>query len=227
MADEPFLLAIGSHKGGTGRTTTACALAWLWGHEGFRVTLADVDPVRAAGLIALDESGTCPWPNVYYSAGMPSPGDPALGGDVVVVDCPTLMDSAVHDVLGRCHGVVLTCLADPLSLRTVPAAASSLATARVRNPKLELLGIMIGLYDERDVVHAPMLERLRQMHGELLIEPPTPFDPSIRDWALTPGAALPAGRAAHAFAAARERIADLALKLFRFEIGSSQLAGRS
>ena len=53
MAGGPFVLAIGSHKGGTGRTTTACALAWLWGHAGFRVTIVDADPVRAAGLIAL------------------------------------------------------------------------------------------------------------------------------------------------------------------------------
>ena len=35
MAGEPFVLAIGSHKGGTGRTTTACALAWLWGQVDF------------------------------------------------------------------------------------------------------------------------------------------------------------------------------------------------
>lgn len=227
MSGEPFVLAIGSHKGGTGRTTTACALAWLWGQDGFRVTLADADPVRAAGMIALDDSGACPWPNVSYCDGLPESNDPVFGVNVVIVDCPTLMDSTVHEVVHRCHGVVLTCLADPLSLRTVPAAAGALATSRVRNPRLELLGVQIGMYDGRDVVHAPMLDRLRKMHGELLIEPPVPFDSSIRDWALTPGAPLPTGPAASAFSAARERIANLALKLFRIEIGSSQLAGRS
>ena len=73
MPGEPFFLAIGSHKGGTGRTTTACALAWLWGQDGFRVTLADADPVQAAGLIALDESGQCPWSNVTYLPEFPGP----------------------------------------------------------------------------------------------------------------------------------------------------------
>jgi cellulose biosynthesis protein BcsQ len=224
VTGEPFVLAIGSHKGGTGRTTTACALAWLWGQGGFRVTLADADPIRAAGLIALDESGTCPWPNVTYSDGLPARADHS---NIVIVDCPSLMDPFVHDVLRRCHGIVLTCLADPLSLRTVPAAAGALATSRVQNPRLELLGLLIGLYDAQSVVQKPMLERVRQMHGELLSDPPAPFDPAIRDWALKPGAALPAGPAADAFAAAREQIADLALKLFRIEIGSSRLAGRA
>src|SRR5262245_62637672 len=136
----PFLLAVGSHKGGTGRTTTACALAWLWGRAGFRVTLADADPIRAAALLALDESGECPWPNVSYREGLPDPED--WDPDVVVVDCPSLMDPEVPSVLQRCRGVVLTCLADPLSLRTVPAAAAALATARVANPRLELLGVL-------------------------------------------------------------------------------------
>jgi cellulose biosynthesis protein BcsQ len=224
VTGEPFVLAIGSHKGGTGRTTTACALAWLWGQGGFRVTLADADPVRAAGLIALNQTGRCPWPNVIYHDGLPEPGD---SSNIVIVDCPSLMDPWVHAVLRRCHGIVLTCLADPLTLRTVPAAAGALATSRVQNPRLELLGLFIGLYDAESVVQQPMLDRVRQMHGELLIEPPAPFDPAIRDWALTPGAGLPAGSAADAFAAAREQIADLALKLFRIEIGSSQLAGRA
>src|SRR5207302_9421666 len=53
-------------------------------------------------------------------------------------------------VLARCHGIVLTCVADPLSLRTVPAAARVLATARVSNPKLELMGVLIEQFNDAD-----------------------------------------------------------------------------
>jgi cellulose biosynthesis protein BcsQ len=226
VAGEPFVLAIGSHKGGTGRTTTACALAWLWGRAGFRVMILDADPVRAAGLIALDETGQCPWPNVTYADGFPEPSDSTGNADIVVVDCSTMMDPDIQSVFGRCHGVVLTCLADPLSLRTVPAAAGVLGTARVANPRLELLGVLIGQYSAFDLIQAPMLARLRQMHGELMLEPPVPHDPAVRDWTLTPGAPLPQGPAASALEAARERIAELAQKLFQVEIGSQTVSGR-
>ena len=113
VTDDAYVLTIGSHKGGTGRTTTALALAWLWGRDGLRVTVADADPIRAAGLIALDESGDCPWPNVRYVAGLPGPGDPALDADVVLVDCPPLLSPEAVPILRRTAGVVLTCHADP------------------------------------------------------------------------------------------------------------------
>ena len=224
---EPFVLAVGSHKGGTGRTTTACALAWLWGRDGFRVILADADPVQAASLIALDDSGACPWPNVHLRDAIPDPSEGEPAADIVVVDCPSLMDPSVQGVLARCHGIVLTCVADPLSLRTVPAAARVLATARVSNPKLELMGVLIEQFNDADLIQTPMLERLRQMHGELLLEPPVPYDEAVRDWAMEPGSPLPVGPAADAFAAARDRIAVLAWRLFRAELRTAQPAGRT
>jgi cellulose biosynthesis protein BcsQ len=221
VSRDPYLLAVGSHKGGTGRTTTALALAWLWGRDGLRVTLADADPARAAGLVALDAAGRCPWENVQYVAGLPEPGDPALDADVVLIDCPPLTDRLAKPALRSAHGIVLTCLADPLSLRTVPAAAGVLASARVRNPDLELLGVLIGLYNAPDAVQGPMLGRLRQIHGELLLEPPVPDDPAVRAWALSPGSALPPGPAADAFADAGQRLRGLVRRLSGVALGSS------
>lgn len=222
MPAETFVLAIASHKGGTGRTTAACALSWLWGQAGLRVALADADPVHAARLIAVDATGKCPWDNVRYFEGLPNSGS---GADLVVVDCPSLMDPLVQPALRSCHAVVLTCIADPLSLRTVPAAAQVLATARVSNRRLELLGVLIGLYDGLDVIQAPMLGRLRQMHGDLLLTPPVPYDPAIRDWAATPGAALPVSRAADAFASIGDQIADVVQRQFRINLFAAR-AGR-
>src|SRR4051812_6427442 len=130
MSNDAYLLAIGSHKSGTGRTTAALALAWLWGRDGLRVTLVDADPSAAAGLVALDETGACPWPNVRYRAGLPEPGDADLDTDVILIDCPVLLDPLARPILRRSDGVVLTCMADPLSLRTVPVAAGVLSAAR-------------------------------------------------------------------------------------------------
>lgn len=227
LADAPYLLAIGSHKGGTGRTTTACALAWLWARDGFRVVLADADPAGAAGLIAIDSAGQCPWPNVRYHDGPVAHDSAWPETDIVIVDCPSLMDARAGCVLQACHGVVLTCVADPLALRTIPSAARTLAMARVANAGLELLGVMIGQYDENDPVQAPMLDRLRAMHGEMLLEPPVPFDPHLRDWALAPGSALPAGHGAGALEAVRDRIADLVWRLHDIELGAGRLARRA
>jgi hypothetical protein len=189
------------------------ALAWLWGNEGLRVTLADADPGRAAGLIALDESGECPWPNVRYVAGLPAEGDPLVDADVVLIDCPPLITPEAAPVLLRAGGVVLTCHADPLSLRTIPAAAGALAAARMRNSSLELIGVIIDDFIVRDPVQVTMLTRLRQMHGDLLLEPPIPEDVGVRDWPLSPGRRLPAGDAAEAFAAVAGRLRELVRQL--------------
>lgn len=209
MSSDAYLLAVGSHKGGTGRTTAALALAWLWGRDGLQVTLVDADPSAAAGLVALDEAGACSWPNVRYRAGMPEPGEPDLDADVVLIDCPALLDPLSLPVLRRVDGVILTCLSDPMSLRTVPSAAGVLSVARSQNPKLELLGMIIDLFTDLDAVQAPMLDRLRQMHGDLLLEPPVPYDTAVRDWPLTPGDGLPAGPAADAFATIAGRLRDV------------------
>lgn len=213
MAEDAYILAVGSHKGGTGRTTAALALAWLWGGSGLRVTFADADPARAARLIGLDAAGRCSWPNVRYLDGMPDLGDAALDADVAVIDCPPLMSPEAPAVLRRADGVVLTCQADPLSLRTVPAAAGVLAAARVHKPNLELLGVLISGYNAGDEIQKAMLARLRQMHGELLLEPPVPDDPAVRDWPLAPGAGLPPGRAAEAFAAVARQLREMVRRL--------------
>ena len=195
MKDEPYLLAVAGHKGGTGRTTTAAALAWWWGQHGRRVTLHDADAARTAGFLALSPDQTCPWPNVTYRTGSLQPTD-----GLTVIDCPPLLAEGSDELLRRADGVLLSCVADPLSLQTVPAAAAAVAKARQTNAKLELLGIVVGQYAAADEMQSAILERLRKLHGQLLLDPPVPDRPELRNWALTPGAPLPEGPARAAFA---------------------------
>lgn len=213
MNRTPYVIAVCSHKGGTGRTTAALALAWHWGIGGLRVVLADADEARSAGLIALNDSGDCTWLNVKYLPGLPDSDGEKLDADVVLIDCPALLSPEAPPIVRRADGVVLTCLADPLSLRTVPSAAGVLAAARIHQPRLELLGVLIGIYNDQDPVQAQMLDRLRHMHGELLLEPPVPDELPIRNWALTPGSGLPRGLAADAFGAVSRRLRELVRRL--------------
>lgn len=198
LPGRPYLLAIASHKGGTGRTTAAAALAWVLGHSGRRVTLVDADPARSASLLAVDGMGQCTWSNVQFVRGLDAVHH-EYASDVVVVDSPSLMDTSSRELLQRVDGIVLTCLADPLSIRTVPAAAAVIESVRTQNPRIELLGILIGLYNDRDAVQKAMVTRLQQSHRDILLEPVIPYQTDMLQWPRQPGAAPPAGAARAAF----------------------------
>ena len=192
-------LAVCGHKGGTGRTTAALALAWCWAQAGRAVTLIDADPLGAASLVALPPGGSeCPWPNVTFRRGMPPEGPPA--GGVTVIDCPSLGDPEAGRILRRCRGVLVCAAADPVAVRTLPTAAGVVRAARAENPRLELLGILVGMYDNHDPVQQAILAQLRQRHGELLLEPPVPLQAEVRDWPAAPGSEPPAGPAIDAYA---------------------------
>jgi len=194
MKRDAYTLVVASHKGGTGRTTAACALAWWFGQFGHSVVLADADPVGSVRLLAVGEGGACEWPNVRYLDRLPRPGE-ARGADLVVVDGPALLGSGAEAVLARADGLVLTCLADPLSLRTIPAAARAIEGAKAMNPRLDLLGLLINAFDATDPLQESMLARLRQTHDGLLLDPPVALRAELREWPSAPGSPPPPGPA--------------------------------
>src|SRR4051794_16250125 len=126
---KPYMLVLASHKGGTGRTTCALALAHLWGQAGLKVALVDADPVGAARLVALGPDDACPWEGVRFWPRWPESSRALLGHDVVVIDAPPLTERSAQRVLRLADGVIVTCLSDPLSLRTIPIAAAALSQA--------------------------------------------------------------------------------------------------
>jgi cellulose biosynthesis protein BcsQ len=197
---RPYVLAVASHKGGTGRTTTALSLAWAFAQAGRSVSFIDADAQRSASLMALDAGGKCQWPGVRFRAGLEALGE-ELDGDLVVVDSPPLTDRTSRPVLHLADGLVLTCLADPLSIRTIPAAAGVIESAKTVNSSLDLLGILICIYNAQDPVQAAMMDRLGESHPDILLRPAIPFQTELRDWPLRPGTPPPGGSAADAFAA--------------------------
>ena len=190
---SPYVLAVVSHKGGTGRTTVAMALAWLWGQQGFNVTLVDADPVKAASLVAAGSSSVCPWSNVNLVVAHQGEATIPLGQDVVIFDTPVITESLAQKVLRKANGVAICCLADSLSLSTLPAATRAIQTARLGNPGLELLGILVNRFDDADDSQKRCLSLLRGGRGGLLIDPPIPTCPDLCDWPLTPGSDLADG----------------------------------
>jgi cellulose biosynthesis protein BcsQ len=179
-------------------TLVACALAWCWGRAGHSVLLADADPLGSVRLLAAGGRGACDWRGVRYLDRLPNPGE-ARDFDLVVVDGPALLGSAAAPVLARADGLLLTCLADPLSLRTLPAAARAIEAARAANPKLDVLGLLIGAHDPTDALQEGVLGRLRRTQAGLLIEPPVPYQTEVQEWPSAPGAGLPSGPAAGAY----------------------------
>ncbi len=183
---EPLILALASHKGGTGRTTTALTLAWAFGQSGHSVAFVDADEQHAASLLALNAQGECPWPGVRFHTTADVLKKP-MDADVVVVDPPALTAPTAAWVLQQVHGVILTCLADPMSIRTVPAAAAVIERTRANHPRLELLGLLVCMYRADDPVQAAMLTRMHQAHRDLLLDPVIPFQANLRDWPMRPG----------------------------------------
>jgi cellulose biosynthesis protein BcsQ len=120
-----------------------------------------------------------------------------------------LTDTNAQRVLRLSDGIVLTCLAEPLSLRTIPAATKAIQQARQVNDKLQLLGLLIGIYNGADEFQSEMLSQLRRQQGELLLEPPIPYQQEVCDWPLSPGSDLPTGAAREAFESVSEVLESL------------------
>lgn len=191
---RPYVLALTSHKGGTGRTTLALALAWLWGQRGLKVALVDADPVQAALLVACGPTG-CRWANVTTVPAAGGSASVPAGHDVVVIDTPPATEPLAQSVFRKADGVVVCCLADPLALGTLPAATRAVREARGANPDLELLGIVVNAFNPTDLGQTRCLSLLRGAPGGLFVEPPVPARAELRDWPLAPGSDLPDGPA--------------------------------
>lgn len=144
---HPSVIAVAIAKGGTGKTTTALALAYLLALQGYRVVLVDADPQASAtaalGVDVLDESvlpntvAVVPvaLPGLTRSAALSlAPGGWGLsrlgeremqahvahagnGADAVVVDCGPALTPAVCGVLRGCTHLVMPMTADFLAFR--------------------------------------------------------------------------------------------------------------
>lgn len=181
-----YSLAIVSHKGGTGRTTAAVGLAWNWGRLGHEVTLLDLDPNGSATRLT---GGRYPWEGVTVADHLSRLSPTGLN----ILDTPALTESRCRDALRVVDGALLTCLADPLALRTLPVATRAVEDAMTSNPKLRLLGIVLTQFQPDDPLQAALFDEIQEECSDLLVGA-LMYRPELRDWPLRPGSPPPRGR---------------------------------
>ncbi len=197
LAPAKRIVAITSHKGGSGTTTCSLALAWCFSQSGRKVFLLDAVPLRTHRLFRSNDPLV--WRNVVWMENLSEAPASISSGEMVLIDCPVLIDGATQRVLEVADGVILCCRADPLTLRSFPGASAALALARSQNPKLQIIGISIGLYDRQDDLQVAILHQFRQYHGNLLLDPPIPLSSELRNWGILSGQPLPPGEITESF----------------------------
>lgn len=109
-----MIIAFAGQKGGSGKTTTAIAVAVEWQERRRSVLLVDTDPqgsCRTWGDVAAERKQQVPTV-VAMGAGLHRPGQlPALASkhDLAIVDCPPRHDELQRAVLAVTDVVVLPC----------------------------------------------------------------------------------------------------------------------
>jgi cellulose biosynthesis protein BcsQ len=192
----PYIVFVGSHKGGSGRTTVTLALAWLWGQAGRLIAVVDADPVSPG--IGPSPGSTWDWTGVRFVAGLANT-DELLGCDLVLIDGPLLGEWAAKPLLRLADGVLLTCAAEPLGVRTLTSALGAVQRAQESNPALSLLGVCVQQFQGSDRMQVQLRGLLWRRHGTYVLEPAVPHQAELAEWLLHPCRPLPEGPARQAF----------------------------
>src|SRR5262245_36103425 len=145
------LLAVISHKGGVGKTTSAVLLAEELAAKGYRTLLVDADRQQGAGLLL--EVGT-PTGQVqatrvpgldYLGSGRATDADVAAHAaaaadhyDMGIVDTPSIDDSLARSWLQQATATLMIMQVEPLTVKTFQSAIGTLEEVRRLNPLIEL-----------------------------------------------------------------------------------------
>lgn len=139
-------LALCGQKGGTGKTTTAIAIAAELKARGRRVLLVDADPqgsVRTWSAVATEAGRSAP-AVVAMGAQMHAPGqldDVARGYDFAIVDCPPSNGGVQRSALMSCDLAVFTCGPSALDAWALTESLELVAKAKELRP--ELLAVVL------------------------------------------------------------------------------------
>jgi chromosome partitioning protein len=185
-------LAVISHKGGAGKTSSAVMLAEDFAARGLRVVLVDADRQRGAGLLLGIEQPTQsvmqtqnPRLRYFCCSGIPLRELPAkaqeLDGlfDVAVVDTPSLDDPLARAWMQLSSAALMLIPIEPVSLKTLDAAEAALDGAKRLNPNIQLLGYLATMFDDQDSQHRTLMLELRSRRSDDLIPEAIPLDPDL------------------------------------------------
>jgi len=182
-------VAVISHKGGAGKTSSAVMLAEDLAARGQRVVLIDADRQRGAGLLlGLDQPSQnvqqTQHPKLRYfcCSGVPLRDLPAksaeLSGlfDLAVVDTPSLDDPLARAWMQLSSAAVMLIPVEPVSLKTLEGAESALEAAKRLNPAIQMLGILPTMFDDSDSNQRTLMLELRARSPDTILSEAIPFD---------------------------------------------------
>jgi cellulose biosynthesis protein BcsQ len=213
------LLAVISHKGGVGKTTSAVLLAEELAAQGYRTLLVDADRQQGAGLLL--EVGT-PTGEVQRTrnAGLDYLGSARLTDaqvaqraaavvdryDMGIVDTPSLDDSMARAWLQQATAALMILQVEPLTVKTFPNALATLEGVRRLNPLIELVGLLPTMFDPTQETHRTCLTELLTRRPESVFTPVVPVDAGLMHRAAGAGAPEIMLPARQAYQCAADRI---------------------
>jgi cellulose biosynthesis protein BcsQ len=182
-------LAIISHKGGAGKTSSAVMLAEDFARRGVRVVLVDADRHKGASLMLGIEqpSGTLQQtrdPKLRYlcSSGLPLKELPAKSQelaaqfDLAVVDTPSLDDPLAKGWIQLSTDILVVIPVEPISVRTMDSADNALDNISRMNPQIRVLGILPTMFDESDATQRSLMLELKSLREDELLAQIIPLD---------------------------------------------------
>jgi chromosome partitioning protein len=160
------IIAFAGQKGGSGKTTTAVAVAVEWCVRGRRVLLVDVDPqgsIRTWGDVAAEASAEHTPTVTAMGAGLHRHLPPlAAAHDVTVIDCPPMHGELQRAALMVCDLAVLPTGPAALDVWALGASVDLVREARALRPEMRS-AVLITRKLPRTVLGA----RARHALGEL------------------------------------------------------------
>jgi cellulose biosynthesis protein BcsQ len=212
------LLAVMSHKGGVGKTTSAVVLAEELAAKGYRTLLVDADRQQGAGLLlevgpptgeiqqtlvsGLDYLGSGRFTETDVAAKAAAANDRY---DIGIVDTPAVDDDLARSWLQQATATLMIMQVEPLTVKTFPNALTTLETVRRMNPLIELVGLLPTMFDSSEATHRTCLTELLTRRPESVFTPPVPVDAGLMHRGAGAGAPeiQPAARQAYQCAADR------------------------
>jgi chromosome partitioning protein len=213
------LIAVISHKGGAGKTTSAVQLAEELARRGQRTLLVDADRQQGAGLLlGIDAPAGCVQRTMmgdlsYLGSARLTDleiadcyNSVANRFDIGVVDTPSLDDALARAWLREAAAALMVLQVDPLTVKTLPSALNTLEVVRAFKPSIQILGLLPTMFDQHEEAHSRLLAELLSRKPEAVFTPVVPVDSGLMHRANTEEAP-PLGEAARqAYQCAVDRI---------------------
>lgn len=187
--DEGRIIGLLAHRGGSGKSLLAVALADAWARNGQRVLLLETDSqaVLGARLGHVDaQPGAIAHLPLGFSHGLLPQDDKAVwlrqqrqDWDYVLIDTPLL--GSGEALMPLLDAAALVMPLDASALISLDGASRLLAEGLSREHQI-FLGVQFTRYRPEDALQSALWERLVTDHAGLLLAAPSPEEDSLARW---------------------------------------------